>query len=84
VKLPERNVLIEATCAPKPTEMRIAKPLAMGDIFAFGDLALFPFRHRSAKLKRSPSFEAFDHVREKLLRMDLVVIVLGPLMDDLI
>jgi hypothetical protein len=63
--------------------MRVAKAFAMSDISAPIDLALFPFRH-SAELKRSPGFEAFDHVIEKLKPIDPVVIVLGPFMDDLV
>jgi len=42
IKLPERDVLVQATRAFKPEEMCIAKPMAMGDILASSDLALFP------------------------------------------
>jgi hypothetical protein len=63
--------------------MRVTEPAGQDRTQTTGHLALFPSRH-SGELKRSPGFEAFDHVIEKLEPIDPVVIVFGPLVDDLV
>ena len=63
--------------------MRVTEPASLGWTQTTGYLALFPSRH-STESQRSPGFEAFNHMIEKLLRLNLIVIVLGPFVDDLV
>jgi hypothetical protein len=66
-----------------PVQMRITKSAGFGRAQTTDHLALFPSRH-SRELQRSPGFEAFNHMIEQLLRLNLIVIVLGPFVDDLV